>query len=630
MSFIVFSQPGGDLNIHCNRYVKLFILLLVLPVCATAAIDITIDATAGLKPISPYIYGRNNNFSDNPASPTAAAQIALYNEAGLRFSRDNGGNNSTKWNWRKKLSSHPDWYNNVYKHDWAAAALEIQNRAPLVSGLFALQLLGKAARTDSANFDCWSYNQCAGGSTSENWAGNGDIRKYLEDWPADSAVGVFSDWFSPVNVGGRGVDSTRFRFWNMDNEPEAWSSTHDDALPDTISAESYMQKYFAVAKAARARFPGVKLVGPVFTNEWQWWAWNNHTIPYTDGTVIRNFPWVEYFIKRISEEQTATGIRLLDVIDFHFYPGANNDHDISQVYRVWFDTTYDYPGANGCRQASGNWDNNQKKEFVMERCRRWLSKYMGADNHVGFSVSEHGDLSGSSSAVAVWHASMLGTFADQGVTIFTPWNWYPGDWEVLHLFSRYAKPFRTLASSDDDTLVSAYSSVNAAGDSLTCILVNRDAAPQTVTMTFNHFFAHPGTTTLLQIANLPAAETFVSHTNNALSSTTVPVTAHSANLTLPSLSVTALILKNDSAGVSIVNKQSSGTIQRNLSSGLHITIDRLHLLDIRQNGCPFSIYTISGRCIFTSQNNDQTGRSQTVIPARITDGIYYVRYFYTK
>ena len=53
----------------------------------------------------PYIYGRNNTF-DKPAS--------FYKDAGLRFVRMNGGNNATKYNWRKKITSHPDWYNNVY------------------------------------------------------------------------------------------------------------------------------------------------------------------------------------------------------------------------------------------------------------------------------------------------------------------------------------------------------------------------------------------------------------------------------------------------------------------------------------------------------------------------------------
>jgi hypothetical protein len=416
------------------------------------AVGIQIDAGKGRIPISPDIYGRNNDFSDNPSSPTSAGNVALYKAAGLRMSRDNGGNNSTKYNWRRKLSSHPDWYNNVYKHDWGFASQDVQSRLPGVDLLWALQVLGKVARTDSANYP--DYGD--GSNASKNWAGGGDISKYLMDWPADSVAAIFSNWFSPVSAGGLGLDSTRLRYWNMDNEPEVWGSTHDDVVTAPITAEDYLAKYFAVAKAARAKFPGIRLVGPVFTNEWQWYAWNNVVIAGKDGTANRNFCWVEYFIKRVAEEQASSGVRLLDVLDFHFYPGTSNDHDITQLHRVWFDTTYNYPGANGCKLVNGSWDNNQTKEYVMERSRRWLAKYMGADNRVGFAVTEHGALSGSANAIALWHASMLGTFADQGATIFTPWDWYPGQWEVLHLFSTYAKTTRVLSTSALDTMVSAY------------------------------------------------------------------------------------------------------------------------------------------------------------------------------
>jgi hypothetical protein len=469
---------------------------------------------------------------------------------GLRMSRDNGGNNSTKYNWRRKLSSHPDWYNNVYAHDWGFTSQDVQKRMPGVNLLWALQLLGKAARTDSANFDCWDYNQCQWTTdVSKNWAGGGDITKYLMDWPADSTVGIFANFFSPVSAGGLGLDSTQLRYWNMDNEPEVWSSTHDDVMTTPVSAEAYLAKYFAVAKAARVKFPGVKLVGPVFTNEWQWYAWNNATISGTDGAATRNFCWLEYFIKRVAEEQTASGVRLLDVLDFHFYPGTSNDHDITQLHRVWFDTTYNYPGANGVKNVSGSWDNNQTKEYVMERSRRWLAKYMGANNNVGFSVSEHGSLTGSANAIALWYASVLGTFADQGATIFTPWDWYPGQWEVLHLFSNYAKSIRVLSTSGLDSMVSAYSSVNATGDSLTIMLVNRfPSADQQVQVSLSGFTPQNGTDSVLEISGLPATETFTG-TSSALKHKSAAITGASLALDLPAFSITAVLLKGTSAAV---------------------------------------------------------------------------------
>jgi hypothetical protein len=81
-------------------------------------VTITVNATQDKRLISPYIYGKND-WLDKP--------IQFYKDAGLHFMRMNGGNNATGYNWRKKITVHPDWYNNVYSADWDADAQSIQN-----------------------------------------------------------------------------------------------------------------------------------------------------------------------------------------------------------------------------------------------------------------------------------------------------------------------------------------------------------------------------------------------------------------------------------------------------------------------------------------------------------------------
>lgn len=73
-------------------------------------VTITINASQDKRAISPYIYGSNTSF-DNPAE--------FYQDAGLRFARMNQGNNATKYNWRRKISSHPDCnrYRRPANHD---------------------------------------------------------------------------------------------------------------------------------------------------------------------------------------------------------------------------------------------------------------------------------------------------------------------------------------------------------------------------------------------------------------------------------------------------------------------------------------------------------------------------------
>src|SRR5690606_16413175 len=122
------------------------------------SVTITIDANQNKKAVSPYIYGRNNTF-DKPAS--------FYKDAGLHFARMNGGNNATRYNWKKKITCHPDWYNNVYGIDWDAMAQNIDINHPTMQGMFAFQLLGRVASSTAHNFNDWEFNQ------SQYWEGHG-------------------------------------------------------------------------------------------------------------------------------------------------------------------------------------------------------------------------------------------------------------------------------------------------------------------------------------------------------------------------------------------------------------------------------------------------------------------------
>src|SRR5687767_9757321 len=119
-----------------------------------AQVSITIDLSVPPHPVSPYLYGRNNSLSGNPGSGFTPEWIRLK-DARVRFFREGGGNNSTKYNWRRKLSSHPDWYNNVYANDWDFAAQSLQSNIPDAQGMWSFQLLGKAAKTNAFNFNDW-------------------------------------------------------------------------------------------------------------------------------------------------------------------------------------------------------------------------------------------------------------------------------------------------------------------------------------------------------------------------------------------------------------------------------------------------------------------------------------------
>lgn len=543
----------------------LLIVLLSISCLASAQITVTVDASGDTHPVSPYLYGRNNSLSGNPGSAFTPEWTKLK-DARVRFFREGGGNNSTKYNWRRKISSHPDWYNNVYANDWEFAAQSLQQNIPDAQGMWSFQLIGKAAKTTSANFGDWTWNgsqwwrgvnqNLAGGGAPNPalWSqvtdpgnapattpnpGNPDL--YLENWTADSTTLILNHWFNDLSL-----NKTKLQYWSMDNEPEIWEGTHDDVMPVQLSAENFMQRYFEVAKKARARYPEIKLLGPVPANEWQWYNW-----PRGISSGGKNYPWLEYFIKRVAEEQTASGVRLLDVLDIHFYPGTTDAAQVVQYHRVFFDKNYVYPEANGVKNVNGSWDNSQTKEYIFERCKAWLEHYIGPNHGVTFSVSEVGISNINASTTAVWYASTLGEFMKHPeMEIFTPWTWQTGMWEVLHLYSRYNKTLFVPATSTEEEFISAYPTINAAGDSISVVLINRSVSlTKSVKVKFVGFDLANESFPVLKLSNLTSSETFISHTANALQKSTATQAANAINLSLSPMSITTIQLKGQKGEV---------------------------------------------------------------------------------
>jgi len=526
-----------------------------------AQVTIAVDASQGNTAISPWIYGRNNNLSDNPASPTTDSLWNLYKAAGLKMFRESGGNNSTKYNWRLHLSDHPDWYKNVYSHNWDYSAQSLLNNTSNTQGLYAFQLLGWAASNSNNNFNDWKYTQANGNiNTDSCWAGGGgptayggnggrgNPNLYLEKWPADSTVLMADYFFNTV-----GLDPSRLMYWNMDNEPEIWNGTHNDVVTSPMAVDTFLQKYFNVAKAVKAKYPNIKLCGPVSPNEWQWYNWNNSKI--TDPTDGKQYPWMQYFIKRVAAEEQASGVRLLDVLDVHFYPGTQNDPTTAlQLHRVWFDSLYSFQNtvngklvsyANGVKVVGPNgWNNNVTQEYFFERCNQWLNQYMGANHGVKFSLSEYGSVANNGAnpnVVACWYASHLGTFANKGIEFFTPWDWYTGQWEVLHLFSNYFGKTVATTTSTNDSIVSGYSSLSTSGDTLIVAIVNRDQTnAHNVTIQIKNFTPAQSSVTGYSLANLPSTETFVSKTSNALQSNNYSISNGVLTFSASKLSVTLI------------------------------------------------------------------------------------------
>ena len=568
---------------------------------AQTTVNINISPGNSKKLISPFIYGKNNSISAKPNESTNDATWTQIIDAGVTILRESSGNESTKYNWRKKLTGSPDWYNCVWTCDWDYEAKSLQDKYPQAQGMWSFQLLGKVAKSTSANWDVWDYHvknntpwppcnahqNVSGGGVpnmsnpkSDKAAVEGNSSLYLQDWPADSTVAILDHWFGS---GGLGLNKSKIKYWCMDNEVEIWNGTHDDVQPSP-TAEEHIQKYVTIAKLARQKYPDIKLIGPATANEWQWYAkWGGS-----------NLGAVEFFIKRIAEEQKKEGIRLLDVLDIHFYPGDEKPEDQVQTHRVWFDKTFDWPMANGVKMVNGGWDENQKKEYIFVRCQEWLDKYFGTGHGIGLGVTEIGlSIVKDPNVSAVWYASTMGEFMKNGVEVFTPWSWKPGMWEVIHLFSRYNKAYSISGTSGNEKYLSVYPSINKTGDSLTVVLVNRSLTETyTANIDLGNYMLTSGNAEMLSLSQLPASETFISHNQNALKKTTINISNSKAAVSLPPMSVSSLVIGGGITGIGDIKSNSLFKVFPNPTSGGKFTVKLDEKIPCPQN---IEVYNLQGQ-----------------------------------
>ena len=220
------------------------------------------------------------------------------------------------------------------------------------------------------------------------------------------------------------------------------------------------------------------------------------------------------------------------------------------------------------------------------------------------------------------YASILGTFANHGVELLTPWNWEEGMWETMHLFSRYAQEYSISSVSSLENTVSAYSTVNESADSMTIILVNRDMnSSRNVTVNIDGYYAKNGDYPTLQLASLPAYETFKSHTDNALEEDKVAVDSNAFMITVPKLSITAVILNPTPTGIRTLRDVSD---EMQLYPNPANDILNIRIKSTNTEKTQIKLIDQTGRTVLSTFQNLGGNSPVNLSVSSISDGIYFV------
>jgi hypothetical protein len=277
--------------------------------------------------ISSLIYGLGTYMGEAHTTGSTWSLRPTY----FRF----GGNMAEVFNWRlDSWNAGSDWYFSNFKADKPdlLSRFMSDNQTNGVASAVVIPMMGWVAKdAQSGSFPESVYGKQA---DSRNGFGNGikasNGEKIIAD-PTRALMPITQEWTTGL------INFLKTRFGNLPhryilgNEPMLWHETHRDAHPTPATYDEVLTKFLATATAVRKADPAAVIIGPAL---WGYLAtqqsafdergsWNKFR-KFTDRDKHGGKPFLEWFLAAVNREERRTGLKLLDVVDVHFYP-ANEE-----------------------------------------------------------------------------------------------------------------------------------------------------------------------------------------------------------------------------------------------------------------------------------------------------------------
>jgi hypothetical protein len=268
----------------------------------------------------------------------------------------------------------------------------------------------------------------------------------------------------------------------LDNEPSLWNVTHRDVHPEPTSYDELLERTIQYGTAIREADPDAVIAGPA---EWGWTGYFYSAVDTKAGVAAQpdraahgGVPLLPWYLQRLAEHEKKTGVRILDVVDVHFYPQA------SGVYGNDARTDPE-TAALRLRSTRALWDPTYRDESwigehvsLIPRLRDWIARnYPGRGISIGewsFGAEAH-----PSGGLAI--AEALGRFGQQGVTSAYYWVGPAAGTPAFHAFRAYrnydgrgARFLDWSIPTRDTRMVSLFASRDESRQKFTLILLNLD------------------------------------------------------------------------------------------------------------------------------------------------------------
>jgi hypothetical protein len=225
----------------------------------------------------------------------------------------------------------------------------------------------------------------------------------------------------------------------LDNEPGLWHSTHRDVHPNPVTYNELLERTLVYGTAVRRAYPDVLIAGPAE------WGWTNYfysaldsvagTLRAPDRHAHSNVPILPWWLHNVRAYEKRTKIKILDVLDVHYYPqGANIGVDSGGA-------TDSLTNALRIRSTRSLWDPTYVDESwiddrveLIPRLRRWVNENAPG---VGLSLGEYSFGAANHQSGGLAQAEALGRFGTEGLTSAFYWFSPNKDSPVYWAFRAY-------------------------------------------------------------------------------------------------------------------------------------------------------------------------------------------------
>lgn len=444
-------------------------------------VKMRIDCRASASPISPYIYG-------TAFVPRHAGGDNFQWEMSPSIRRW-GGNPASRYNWQlgNAWNTASDWfyqnvnYTNDASYSWKDFLAE--NKSHKVTAAITVPMLGWVAKdTDSQSFPVSQYGPQ---QYSQKDAGNGMRKgggKITGNDPKQTSIASTpawsGAWVEAIEQNGGGVTQ-----YILDNEPALWNSTHRDVHPDALTYDELLDKTIAYGTEVRKHAPKAMIAGPA---EWGWpgyfFSAKDAEVGFSakpDRRAHGDVPLLNYYLRKLAAHEKKTGVRILDVVDLHYYPQTKGLYGGGERVDA-------ASAAARIRATRSLWDPTYKDESWIKENIQLLPRLKGiiAQEYPGLKISlgeyNFGGEKHISGALAL--AESLGRFGQAGVYSAYYWTYPPANSCAFYAFRAYRNydghGSQFLDQSIPTTMAegaSLFASRDAQNQKLTAVALNLDA-----------------------------------------------------------------------------------------------------------------------------------------------------------